>query len=67
MKYRPMEATKQEIKIEKHIEDMHPSHVAKGYFILQVGNLYYTFCKSISLSDGFREYKDAVESLNGKL
>jgi hypothetical protein len=53
--------------INKLTDDMHPSHLAKGYFILQVGQFYYTFCGSLLLEGHFSEYKDAVKSLDGKL
>jgi hypothetical protein len=55
-----------EIKTVTHL--MHPSHIAKGYFILQVGNYYYPFCRSIMLENiGYTDYKECVKSFNGRL
>lgn len=55
------------ITILKTTKDILPAHKYRGYFILQVGQCYYTFCKSLLLDGHFFDYKDAVKSLNGKL
>lgn len=56
------------LRIRATTKDMHPSHIAKGYFILKVGKYYYPFCRSIMLENmGYTNYKDCVVSFNGRL